>query len=46
MIHPAYGVYAHCKAAGMSAKFREKLKKALAPSEDRTHDPWFTRPVL
>ena len=24
----------------------ETLVKGRAPSEDRTHDPWFTRPVL
>ena len=26
--------------------YLKELEKYEAPSEDRTHDPWFTRPVL
>ena len=30
----------------LPVSFVPNVTKTRAPSEDRTHDPWFTRPVL
>ena len=38
--------YIHTHTHCISYQWVEISGKTRAPSEDRTHDPWFTRPVL